>query len=99
MKLDLDDKDMEKFAYVTISSYRIKTIMSLEGGRLEIPSGISKRAGVRVSHMSKVLNDLKEAGIVECLNENAHKGRLYRLTELGEDIARNLKNNDMDDSF
>ena len=96
MKVDLDDEGLRKFAYVTISSYRIKTIRSLEGGRLEIPKGISKITGIRASHMSNVLSDLKKEGLVECLNENAHMGRLYRLTDVGEDIARNLKKNGME---
>lgn len=40
--------------------------------------------------MSNVLRDLKETGIVECINEEVKRGRLYRLTPLGEEIAENL---------
>ena len=41
--------------------------------------------------MSKVLKELKDAGVAECINEEARKGRLYRLTDLGEEIVGNLK--------
>ena len=41
--------------------------------------------------MSNVLRDLKENGVVECVNEEAKRGRLYRLTSLGDEIADNLK--------
>lgn len=41
--------------------------------------------------MSKVLKDLKEHEIVECLNEEMRKGRLYRLTEKGLKINEMIK--------
>ena len=41
--------------------------------------------------MSKVLKELKESGVAECINEEARKGRLYRLTELGEEIVTKLE--------
>ena len=40
--------------------------------------------------MSNVLRDLKQNGVVECINEEVRRGRLYRLTDLGEEIAENL---------
>lgn len=40
--------------------------------------------------MSKVLKELKQAGIAECINPEVRKGRLYRLTDLGDEIADNL---------
>ena len=40
--------------------------------------------------MSKVLKELKDAGIAECINEDVRKGRLYRLTDVGNEIAENL---------
>jgi hypothetical protein len=40
------------------------------------------------------LGELKNAGIAECINEEYRKGRLYRLTSLGEEIAKNLEESD-----
>ena len=47
-------------------------------------------AGIRTNHISKVLKELKElkeTGVAECINEDFRKGRLYRLTSLGEEIV------------
>ena len=85
----MDDETIKKYAYVIISQYRIKTIKSLSGD-VKIPSKIAKESGIRINHVSNVLSDLKTEGIAECVNEEAKKGRMYRLTDLGEEIARNL---------
>ncbi|WP_369814541.1 hypothetical protein [Methanobrevibacter sp. YE315] len=55
-----------------------------------MPTQIASETGIRRNHISKVLRELKESGVAECINEEAKRGRLYRLTDLGEDIAENL---------
>ena len=40
--------------------------------------------------MSKVLKELKESGVAECINEEVRKGRIYRLTDLGDEIVDKL---------
>lgn len=69
-------------SYVEISSYRIKVVKAI-GNDVKIPTMIAKDSGIRTNHISKVLGELKDRGIVECLNEEMRKGRLYRLTEKG----------------
>lgn len=76
--------------YVMASSYRLRVIKYIGTG-VKIPSDIAKKIGVRTNHISNVLSDLKENGLVICLNENAHKGRLYKNTELSLEILRYLK--------
>ena len=80
---------MKKFARVNISSYRLKTVKSIKDD-VKTPTEIAKSTGIRRNHMSNVLRDLKETGIVECINEEVKRGRLYRLTPVGEEIADNL---------
>ena len=41
--------------------------------------------------VSKVLSELKSKEIVECINEEARKGRLYRLTDTGKDVLETIK--------
>lgn len=91
MKNNLDDETLKKLAYVSVSTYRVKAMKSLEDGQVKIPSNIAKDAGIRSNHISKVLTELKEIGAAECINEEARKGRLYRLTDLGETISDNLE--------
>lgn len=85
----IDDETLKKFAYVNISSYRVKTVKALKD-ETKIPTEIAKDSEIRPNHISKVLKELKECGVAECLNEEARKGRLYRLTSLGDEIAENL---------
>lgn len=85
----MDDETLKKYAFVMISSYRVKTIKALSDSE-SIPTKIAKDSGIRRNHISKVLRELKEIGAVECINEEAKKGRLYRLTDVGEEISKNI---------
>lgn len=82
MDLNAQDDFLVKKAYVEISTYRINTIKAIGDGVL-IPTQIAKKSGIRTNHISKVLAELKRNGLCYCINENARKGRLYRLTDLG----------------
>ena len=64
---------------------------ALKNCEVKTPTAIAADAGIRINHISNVLKELKEAGVAECINEEARKGRLYRLTTTGEVIADNLE--------
>ncbi|AMD18440.1 transcriptional regulator [Methanobrevibacter sp. YE315] len=85
----INDETLKKYAYINISSYRAKAVKSLQND-VKMPTQIASETGIRRNHISKVLRELKESGVAECINEEAKRGRLYRLTDLGEDIAENL---------
>lgn len=85
----MDDDVLTKYGYIKASSYRIKIMFALING-VKTPTDISNESGIRPNHISKVLRELKDVGAVECINEKARKGRLYRLTSLGEDIMDEL---------
>ena len=76
-------------AYVEISSYRLKAVKCISND-VKTPTKISKETGILTNHISKVLKELKEHGIVECINEEMRKGRLYRLTEKELEINKSL---------
>ena len=63
--------------------------MSLKDG-IKTPSEMSKLTEIRLNHISKSLKELKENGLVECLNEESRKGRLYKLTKLGVEVLNEL---------
>ena len=88
--MELSDEMLIEISYVNISKYRTKVMKSLEGEVL-IPSQIAKNSGIRTNHISKVLSELKTHDLVECINPEVRKGRLYRLTDAGKEIAENLK--------
>lgn len=60
-------------------------------GNVKIPSTIAKDSGIRTNHISKVLSELKAHELVECINPEVRKGRLYRLTDKGGDVVKNLE--------
>ena len=69
-------------AYVERSKYRLKTLKAI-GNETKIPKTIANESGIRLAHISKVLKELKDHNLAVCINEEAHKGRLYRLTDKG----------------
>lgn len=80
-----NDELLKLTSYVQISKYREKTLKSI-GDDVKIPTNIAKDSGIRTNHISKVLSELKSKEIVECINEEARKGRLYRLTDTGKEV-------------
>ena len=88
--MELSDEMLTESSYVNISKYRTKVMKSLEGEVL-IPSQIAKNSGIRTNHISKVLAELKAHELVECINPEVRKGRLYRLTEKGEELVENIE--------
>ena len=88
--MELSDEMLSEISYVQISSYRSKVMKSLEDD-VKIPSQIAKDSEIRQNHISKVLAELKAHEMVECINPEVRKGRLYRLTDKGEDIVKNLE--------
>ena len=88
--MKLSDEMLTEMSYVKISKYRTKVMKSLDGEVL-IPSQIAKNSEIRTNHISKVLSELKAHELVECINPEVRKGRLYRLTETGEDVVKNLE--------
>ena len=59
-------------------------------GDVKIPSQIAKDSDIRVNHISKVLSELKAHELIECINPEVRKGRLYRQTDKGEIVSKNI---------
>lgn len=87
------DELLKLTSYVQISKYREKTLKSI-GKEVKIPTHIAQDSGIRTNHISKVLTELKNKDIVECINEEARKGRLYRLTDTGKDVLKTIEERD-----
>lgn len=81
---------VDKVKYVNRSSYRVKVIRSLEKDVM-MPTEIAEDSGILPNHISNVLRQLKEKELVECINPEVRKGRLYRLSDEGLDILDKLE--------
>ena len=88
--MELSDEMLAEISYVKISTYRTKAMKALED-EVKIPSIIAKDSGIRTNHISKVLSELKAHELVECINPEVRKGRLYRHTEKGDQIVKKLE--------
>ena len=76
--------------YVKRSQYRTKVLKSLDNDT-KMPSQIAKDTDIVQNHISNVLKQLREHEMVECINPEVRKGRLYRLTDYGEEVVKNIK--------
>ena len=81
---------IDAFTYVKRSKNRQEVIKIIAQSKNMTPSEIREEMNCRFSLTSNVLRDLKEHGIVECLNPGAKTGRVYYLTELGLRIFYDL---------
>ena len=72
--------------YIKKSEYRRKVLKTLANDT-KIPSPIAKDTGIVQNHISNTLRQLREHELVECINPEVRKGRLYRLTDKGEEIV------------
>ena len=90
MMMRLSDEMLTEISCVQISLYRTKVMKALDG-EVKIPSNIARDSGIRTNHISKVLGALKKHDLVECINPEVRKGRLYRHTEKGEQVVKNLE--------
>ena len=92
-----NDELLKLTSYIQISTYREKTLKTIDND-VKIPAKIANDTCINVNHISKVLKELKNKDIVECINEEAHKGRLYRLTDRGKEILENIKEKEKKDN-
>lgn len=78
--------------YIKISDNRTKIMELLYKSTLS-PSKISKKSGISVTTVSRILRELKEKGYVQILNPEVRKGRLYELTDMGNLVMENIDKN------
>lgn len=82
--------DWDKYGYVKASKYRKALVLSLHE-KPKTPKEMSEETEYYLSHVSNTLKDLSKNDIVKCLTENRNKGRVYTLTDLGKEIAEEIK--------
>lgn len=89
--MKVSDEILGEISFVSISTYRTNVMKTLYG-EVKMPSKISKDIGIRTNHVSTILIQLKKHNLVECVNPEARKGRIYRLTDKGEKVVENMPN-------
>lgn len=86
----MTDEIFDLVGFVMASDYRLIVLNALDN-RMNIPSNIAEEVNIKTNHVSNVLKELKDKKLVECLNEDAKKGRLYQVTDLGKEVIKRLE--------
>lgn len=81
---------IDAYSYVKRSKNRQHVVRIISTSRIT-PSEITEEMKVRFSLVSRVLRELKDQNIVECINEHEKIGKLYQLTDLGLQIYHELE--------
>lgn len=82
--------DKDTIDFVKRSQYRQRVLTSLDGNVL-MPKEIAKRSDIKTNHVSKVLSELKTKELIEIINPEMRKGRLYRLKTNGKEVLEQIK--------
>lgn len=79
-----------KLAFVKASTHRTNIVNSLHRCN-KTPKDLSMEFSVHQNTISGTLRQLRDQKIVEVINPEAKKGRIYKLTDIGLEIAKELK--------
>lgn len=82
--------DWETYGWVQSSEYRSDVLRSL-AEKPKIPSQIAEENGYYLSHVSNTLSEMGERNLVSCLTPESNKGRVYRLTEKGQEVYEEME--------
>ena len=87
-----NNKDYDDLVkYINNSSYRVNVLKDLSDGGVKMPRQLAADCNILPNHISNVLTLLKKLGLLECINPEVKKGRLYRLSDDGKKILKDLK--------
>jgi len=86
----MEQKDWTIFGKILSSSYK-REIMLVLNQKESTPKIISKETHFSINHISSVLKELKDFELIECLNEELKKGRIYHLTNKGRTIIKKIE--------
>ena len=80
--------DWNLISFIKRSEQRQRILKILESPKT--PKEISKGTKLAPSHISRTLKELMEKKIAECLTPKQKTGRIYKLTEKGEKLLKNI---------
>ena len=82
--------DEELVKHIKRSKYRVSALKAI-GHDVKMPKEIAEDSCIRLNHISVVLMELKDCGLVECITPQLRKGRLYRLSDKGLEMLDIVK--------
>ncbi|MBX0297850.1 winged helix-turn-helix domain-containing protein [Haloarcula nitratireducens] len=89
------DEQWDDVSFVISSRYRVGTLQRLADGPAT-PSLIAEGTDLSMAHVSRALKELQDEGLTTLLvSEDRKKGRVYGLTETGEDVWETIEAQNM----
>jgi ArsR family transcriptional regulator, cadmium/lead-responsive transcriptional repressor len=86
--LSMGEMSSQKYGYVLAGELRTSVVKRLSFDKT--PNQLCAELNRPDSAISRCLKDLTENRIVQCINPDAKKGRLYSLTEEGKHILKRI---------
>lgn len=81
------DSSWRLISFLQRSKYRLKVVETLYRSKAPLtPTDISELTDIHVSNISRTIKQLREADLIECLNPGDSKGRLYKITDTGDEV-------------
>lgn len=88
--MSTDTETWDDAGFVHSSGYRTEVLRRLDE-RPATPSTIAEGTGIMIAHVSRSLDELRDRDLVTLLvPEDVHKGRIYGITDYGEDALDRL---------
>lgn len=86
-KMNQNEQFWKKIGVIRRSKVRQKILETMERTEHPLtPKDISERTKKDIRNISREIRKLEESGILECINPDASKTRMYLITESGKDI-------------
>lgn len=79
-----------EIGFIASSKYREKIFLELNLNESS-PKDLSDLTDIALPNITRALKELEERGLVECLNPDFKKGRLYASTEMGKQIFKAIE--------
>ena len=76
--------DWEIIGFIKASTLRIKILDSLNH-KEHTPKELQDTLKIHFSQISLILKELIDKDLIQCLNEDSRKGKIYSITEKGKE--------------
>lgn len=86
-----EDRPWNDISFITRSQYREQVVADLDKHGPGIPRELADATDASIASISQALKSLRDRGLIKLLvDEDQHKGRIYALTDHGENVAAHV---------
>ncbi len=86
----MDKKDINLLSFVVRGKNRQDVLMCLNNKSLQRQADIAQKTKMYRTHVRRTLIELEKQKLVICLNPKQTQGKLYKITQKGEKILKEI---------